>query len=164
MTVPEGYATALAKLPTLEVSCDVGGLELFPVLSLENAQVGYSRTPDGTSLIGQESGAWKAGWMVIGRETCCGDPIFVDVEDVSVPVFTAPHGEVSWNPQQIATSIEAFVACFQEFAQIAKLRANPVAVREHPVEDTERAAFLSRIEQLNKGSIGQEFWELMVSS
>jgi hypothetical protein len=164
MTVPEGYATALAKLPTLEVSFDVGGLELFPVLSLENAQAGYSRTPEGTSVVVQDSGAWKANWMVIGRETCCGDPIFVDVEDVSVPVFIAPHGEGSWNPQQIAISIEAFAACFQEFALIAKSRANPVAIKEHPVEDSERAAFLSRIEQLNQGSTGQEFWELMVSS
>ncbi len=164
MSVPDGYATVLAKLPTLKVSFDVGGLELFPAWSLENAQVGYARTPDGKSLLGQDGGAWKANWMVIGREACCGDPIFVDVEDASVPVFTARHGEGSWNPQQIAISIEAFAACFQEFALIARSRTNPVEIQEHPVEDAERAAFLSRIEQLNAGSTGQEFWELMVSS
>ena len=96
MSVPDGYALVLAKLPTLEVSFDVGGLELFPVSSLEDAQVGYSRTPHGKSLVGQDGGAWKANWMVIGRETCCGDPIFVDVEDTRVPVFTAMHGEGSW--------------------------------------------------------------------
>jgi hypothetical protein len=164
MSVPDGYAPVLAKLPTLEVSFDVGGLKLFPVSSLEDAQVGYSRTHDGKSLVGQDSGAWKGNWMVIGRETCCGDPIFIDVEDTRLPVFTAMHGEGSWNPQQIAISIEAFAASFQEFALVAKLRTSPVALKEHPVEDAERAAFLSRIEHLNQGLTGQEFWELMVSS
>ncbi len=164
MSAPDGYATVLKELPTLEVTFDVGGLELFPISSLEDAQVGYSRTPDGKSLVGQNGGAWKANWMVIGRETCCGDPIFVDVEDASVPVFTAMHGEGSWNPQQIAISIEAFAACFREFAHIAKSRTNPIEIQERPVEDAERAVFLSRIEQLNAGSTGQEFWELMVSS
>jgi len=164
MSVPDGYALVLAKLPTLEVSFDVGGLELFPGPSLDDAQVGYSRTSDGKSLVGHDGGAWKANWMAIGRETCCGDPIFVDVEDTRLPVFTAVHGDGSWNPRQIAISIEAFAGCFQEFWHIAKSRANPVEIQAHPVEDAERAAFLSRIEQLNEGSTGQDFWELMVSS
>ncbi len=81
MSVPERYAIVLAELSSLEVSYDVGGVELFPISSLEDKQVGYSRTPDGKSLVGQDSGAWKANWMVIGQETCCGDPIFIDVED-----------------------------------------------------------------------------------
>lgn len=57
MSAPDGYETVLEKLPTLEVSFDVGGLKLFPVSSLEDAQVGYSKTPDGKSLVGQDGGA-----------------------------------------------------------------------------------------------------------
>ena len=40
MSARDGYAAVLEELPTLEVSFDVGGLELFPVSSLEDAQVG----------------------------------------------------------------------------------------------------------------------------
>jgi len=164
MSVPVLYAQAISELASLDVSFDVGGLELFPVSALEDAQVGYSRTSDGKSLVGTESGFWQANWVVICHELCCGDPIFVDLNAPNNPVFTAMHGEGSWSPQQIAISIEAFAACFREFAIIAELRGSPVAAQEHPVEDAERAAFLSRIKELNRGSISTDFWEVLIAS
>jgi hypothetical protein len=155
--------SSIASLSSLEVSFDVGGLRLFPILALEDAQVGYSKTADGRSLVTRESGSWRANWMVIGQETCCGDPIFVDIEDARNPVFSAMHREGSWNAQRIAISIEAFAACFEEFTTIAKVRGSPVAVNRHPIEDIERAAFLSRIDQLNQGLIPLDL-ALMIAS
>ena len=157
MSVPFRYEAVVSELSSLDVSFDVGGLRLFPISALEDAQVGYSKTADGRSLVTRESGSWRANWMVIGQETCCGDPIFVDTEDARNPVFSAMHGEGSWNAQRIAISMEAFAACFEEFATIAKMRGSPVAVNQHPIEDIERAAFLSRIEQLNQGLIPLDF-------
>ena len=93
MSVPFRYEAVVSELSSLDVSFDVGGLRLFPISALEDAQVGYSKTADGRSLVTRESGSWRANWMVIGQETCCGDPIFVDTEDARNPVFSAMHGK-----------------------------------------------------------------------
>ena len=164
MLVPAGYATVVAGLPTMNVRFDVGGIQLFPLSSLEEMQAGYSKTPNGKSLLTTDGGSWRANWIVIGHETCCGDPIFLDVGDPRLPVFTAMHGEGSWSPQQIAISIEAFAGCFQEFALVAKLRSSPVEVQQHPLGDAEREAFLAHVVQINEGLITSDFWELQVST
>jgi hypothetical protein len=76
---------------------------------LDDAQLGYSATPDGASLVGGDGG-WRREWLAIGYETLCGDPIFVDLSDEQLPVFTAPHGEGVWTPTRVEASLAAFLA------------------------------------------------------
>ena len=101
----------LRKAPAL-VTIEHAGDELECSLStaelLDEAQLGYAVAPDGTSLVGA-TGAWQANWLVVGYETLCGDPIFVDLADERLPVFTAPHGMGVWTPTQVASSLAEFL-------------------------------------------------------
>lgn len=91
MSIPKPYQEIRRSLPD-EVSFGCGGIEFFSMDEIESLQVGYSFKPDGSSLCTGQQGAWRPAWIVIGHETACGDPIFIDTEDVGLPVFTAMHG------------------------------------------------------------------------
>jgi hypothetical protein len=139
MTLPPGYTAFLASSPTFEVNYGIGGLEVFAESTLEDRQLGYSVAPDGRSLCGPAQGEWHPAWIVIGQETACGDPTFVDIASANVPVLTAMHGEGSWDPTLIAISLDAFAQCVKEFAAIAQGRANPVTAEANPITAVERA-------------------------
>jgi len=59
--------------------------------------------------------------------------------------------------------LEAFVACFKEFAVVAKDRDSPGALHDHPLEEKERDRFIARVAEINAGSTGHDFWEAAVS-
>ena len=125
-------------------------------------QVGYSVTAVGKPLCGIDLGDWKSSWVVIAYETGLGDPLFLDTDDPALPVLTAMHGEGDWRPDTVATSIEAFFACFYEFTRIAQGRESPVALESHPIKDGERTAFLRRIAEINGIESASEFWALLL--
>ena len=52
---------------------------------------------------------WQPQWFVIGMETLIGDPVFVDLDDPNLPVFTAMHGMGSWRAVRLAPSLEGFL-------------------------------------------------------
>jgi hypothetical protein len=58
---------------------------------------------------GENAGDWKRDWFVIACEDLLGDPIFVDLSEPGLPVFTAAHGEGEWNPVLIASSLRGFI-------------------------------------------------------
>src|SRR5262249_47354625 len=101
-------------------------------------------------------------WVVIGYETSLGEPLFLDTNSTSLPVFTAMQGEGVWNPVQVATSVEAFGMCFEEFARISERRRNPVDCEANPISDGERAVYLRRIAELNQSSSAPEFWDVLL--
>ena len=76
--------------------------------SLDTAQVGYAVAPDGQSLVGGE-GRWKPEWLVIGYDAELGDPLFVDLNDLSMPVYTAMHGAGTWKPTLVASDVRSFL-------------------------------------------------------
>lgn len=78
--------------------------------ALDDAQVGYSRTEDGVSLISGKRGGWRGSWLVVGHESDLFDPLFVDCARRELPVYTAPHGEGSWSPVLLCKSFSAFLA------------------------------------------------------
>jgi hypothetical protein len=80
-------------------------VELFASSALDTAQIGYSRTADGDSLVGG-GGSWQAEWFVIGCDAELGDPVFVDLSLPELPVLSAMHGMGVWEPFQIAESLE----------------------------------------------------------
>jgi len=162
MKLSERYNEVRESLPTHEVSFGSGGIKLFSAAELEDGQVGYSVGPDGASLCSGEAGAWQPSWFVIGYETGCGDPLFVDVDVVALPVFSAMHGEGTWEPVQVAASFEKFAQCVEEFSRIAVGRSSPVEREANPVSDEERTSFLRRVAQLNQTSGAPEFWDLML--
>jgi len=129
MTLPDRYNKVRETLSSTEVSYGCGGIKLFSGAEVEDGQIGYSVSPDGSSLCSDEAGAWQANWVVIGYETACGDPLFTDIDAAALPVFTAIHGQGAWEPVQIAASIEAFAKCIEEFSRISVGRGNPSRMR-----------------------------------
>lgn len=144
-----------------EVNFGCGGIKLFALPDIEQGQFGYSIAPDGTSLCSEEQGAWRSCWVVIGYDTACGDPIFIDTDSAALTVFTAMHGQGSWHPNPVATSPEIFAKCVDAFSKIAAGRANPMELEDHPLADEERKDYLDRVAELNQTSTAPEFWGVL---
>ncbi|MFL0801868.1 MAG: hypothetical protein K6L80_15555 [Agarilytica sp.] len=81
---------------------------LFGSEEIENGQLGYAVSKDGLPLYGENEGQWKKEWYVIGYESGCGDPIFIDTNQEILPVYTAAHGSGAWKKSLMAESIEMF--------------------------------------------------------
>lgn len=108
MKIPPEYPQWLESLGFTEVSFGSGGLQLFPLDELNEGQTGYSKSPEGKSLCDGAPGSWKPEWTVIGNDTSVGDPIILDTASPGLRVMTAMHGEGSWEPYTIATSLRVF--------------------------------------------------------
>jgi hypothetical protein len=63
----------------------------------------------------------------------------------------------------VALSFEAFAKCFREFSRIAAGRSNPVELEANPLLDSERNAFLRRVDELNEKEFDPAFWEVMLT-
>lgn len=150
------------NLKQCDIGFDCGGITLYAAEELDEAQLGYARHPDGTSLVGSEPGGWRETWVVIGHETACGDPIFVDTSDEAFPVFTAMHGVGEWNPDQVAMSYDAFLQIVEHFAEVAAGRENPAALEAKPMTQAEFDAFVA-FAAARSGNEDNQFWELLVS-
>lgn len=87
---------------------ELGSYEIY-VLSeseLEKGQIGYRYDKHKNSLISEENGKWQDGWIAIGYETDMGDPVFVNVDDDTYPVYTAERGTEMWQPVYIGNMDE----------------------------------------------------------
>jgi hypothetical protein len=162
MNLPPRYNEVRVALPAGEVAFGCGGIKLFGATEIEQGQVGYSVASDGKSLCSGTRGAWQPSWTVIGYETACGDPLFIDTDDAALPVLTAIHGEGAWEPQPVAISIDAFVQSLQEFARISEGRNNPVERDNNPLPEAERDKFLRRVEELNLMRFKSDFWAVLL--
>lgn len=163
MELPNGYGQFRDQIPFDEISLGYSGIELFPLKTIGSEQIGYSVDPTGQSLCTNEPGSWKPAWVVIGRDSCVGDPIILDSASVDHMVLTAAHGEGQWNPYPISVSILAFQATLQAVAQIACGRESPVAIENNPLPDELRDATLSAISALNPG-MDIDYWELFLEN
>jgi hypothetical protein len=157
----ESYENILeAILP--EVSFGFETIHVCQAPQLPDLQMGYSISPTGEQLTGTGAGDWRKEWVVIGYEDCCGDPIFIDSSARGFPVYTAVHGEGSWEPTKIAVSLEAFGLALSAIANVAKGREHPVALESNPLTPSEKEATLAAIGRDNPG-LELTFWELLLS-
>jgi hypothetical protein len=152
MSIPDRYKQLRAGVPFDGVSIGYGSVDLAPVIQLEAMQQGYSIVP-----AGQETD-WHAEWVVIGTDGLCGDPIFIDTSIEGYPVYTAAHGMGEWSPQLIASSFQHFVQILERLQALARGRATPVQMDEHPLSNKERDAFIDSIRRDNS-DVDVTFWE-----
>lgn len=120
-----------------------GGIEMVGADDLGEAQFGYSVADDGTDLTGTNDGDWMRQWVVIGEEVMCGDPVFVDTEKPGFPVYTAMHGEGSWDPTLISETYLGFVSILDRLALLAKGREHPAGLIKKPLTLEEIEAFVA---------------------
>ena len=145
------------ELPNLierDISIDLGGLMTHSKEQSEKEQVGYSIAVNGDPLYGFDEGDWQEGWYVIGRETMCGDPIFIDLNDTGMPVYTSSHGMGEWNETCIAES-------YDEFEMVLKLIDSAVINRKIPSNKVKELIKSIR-EIVGKDNIS--FWKLLVGA
>jgi hypothetical protein len=162
MTVPREYAAWFESLGFPEVSFGYSCLKLLSPEKLEEGQTGYSKSPEGDSLCDGAPGSWKPEWTVIGYDTLVGNPVILNTS--SLQVMTAMHGEETWEPYPIATSLPAFAAALYAVKQVSAGRESPVALEQNPIPPEERARVLQLIRNASDGEIDVEFWELILES
>lgn len=152
------YIDIRRKVSVDNVSLGYQTVTLFPVDELEEAQLGYSVSESGEVLSGDNEGDWKSSWFVIASEDLLGNPLFVDLNEEQLPVYTATHGEGAWNPIMVSSSFHSFIQALEEIDDIAEGRRNPVELERNPLSDAERENTLRRIAEIN-GGVYLEFWE-----
>jgi hypothetical protein len=161
--ISDSYKDLLSTLAIPTVSLGYFTIHIYDVDDLEEAQIGYSVDPSGTSLIEENAGSWQRNWVVIGYEDGSGDPIFIDSEADGFPVYSAMHGTGAWEPNLIATGLRNFATAMREIARVAEGRENPVKREANPIEPDERANVLERIRRDDTGS-NTAFWESWLTS
>lgn len=153
-TVPRAYQTLRGKFPLTTIEIGYWGVEIAPLSEMAAAQIGYGVVPDGFE---GNTSDWEPSWLVIGRETLCGDPLFIDTSEPDLPVFTATHGTGIWESILIAPSIKAFFELLVHLAALAKGRENPVALEESPLPKQAVQQFRSLL-SARLGRRNPSFW------
>ena len=100
--------------------------------------------------------------MCIRDRDNLGDPIFIDESLSDLPVFTAQHGEGSWDEIKLASSLSNFKEIILLLEKISKNRENPVQLNQNPMSEIEIKNFIEEIEA--KNDIDPWWWELFIES
>lgn len=109
--LPAIYRDFLARFGPVNVTIENrrfsnGGLRLFGVADLIEAQHGYAFNP----VTNKNIRGWRKSHLVVARHG--GDPFVLDLKSSDgsdAPVLTAEHGTGSWEFDEIADSFEAFL-------------------------------------------------------
>lgn len=100
------------SLPELTSGQFSFGIMHIELCSSENAaafQVGFSVDRDGSPIFGFDEGEWQEGWYVIGLGLSCRDPVFVDLNDPSLPIYMAMTGVGEWEESLISENYQSFM-------------------------------------------------------
>jgi len=143
-------------------SVSIGSMELniSNLTQLDQHQGGYSRDAAGRSLVTGKKGDWKEEWTVIGWNEL-GDPIFIDLKSRGFQVFSAMHGEGSWEPYRIADSLNTFGQILTKLGDLSQNRENPVRLEKNPISPEEAKDFLNFVQQNNRNS-DMDFWKAII--
>ena len=152
----------LPPLVKKNVSFGGGGLLLHEPAEIPSLQIGYSILFDGLKVAGDRPGDWKESWIVIGNETCCGDPIFLDSISSDFPVYTARHGAGSWDAVLISQSYKSFLQDVDRLADLSHGRETPIGLEKNPMLPIEVVEFLSYAKVVG-GVKDAGFWADMVA-
>ena len=137
-------------------------INLVDFENFQNFQIGYSIDFKGQSLIGNDLGDWKKGWVVIAEDSL-GDPIFINIDDENYPVFTAQHGKEKWTEIKISDTFENFLNILKDLRELSIDRDNPAKIEENPITETEYHRFISNVKNKNPNTeIG--FWEVFLEN
>lgn len=163
ISIPATFRNWRALLPFDEISLGFGGIRLVALAELKDSQIGYSESLEGKDLCTGAPGDWRSDWVVIGEDTCVGDPLILDTSSEVLAVFTAMHGQGQWDPYPVAASLEGFNAALHAIVRLSHGRENPVALERNPIAQEERDRALSVIGAANPG-VDLQYWDLLLGS
>lgn len=142
---------------TKDISIGYSEINFIQLDDIENAQIGYSVSENGKSLIGNKNGDWKGNWIVIASDNL-GDPIFVDSEDSNLSVYTSQHGQGEWEETKIASSLINFSEILNNLHKLSVGRESPEEIEQNPITENDLENFIKRIENKNS-DVEIWFWE-----
>lgn len=90
-------------------------IEFYPTEYLEEGQLGYAVN----SETGDRIESWSDSWVVFAYDA--GDPYFFDTSkkwEKESPVFSARHGQGSWEPHLVASTFSQFLLILIEWLNI----------------------------------------------
>lgn len=102
----------MLKLPEKIFNIDINDIEIglsdihiYGKYEIEEAQAGYRYN----ELTGETIEDWIGEeYIVIGNDSCCGDPIIVKINEEKLPIYSMFHDD--WSSLQIiADSLEQFI-------------------------------------------------------
>lgn len=160
MTGIDAVKKILEKVP--DISLGYSEINFLRSDELEEGQEGYSFDSSGKSLITGKDGDWEEGWVVIASDNV-GDPIFVDTAVSFLPVFSAIHGQGTWDPFIIADSLDRFIDVISILARVSENRTYPVDIENNPIDNHERKAVIKEIRKLIPHS-EVEYWEAFLDN
>jgi len=153
----------IPELISKEIEIGYRGIILYSLEDSAREQIGYSIGKNGEPLVGFDHGDWLEGWYVVGRDSCLGDPIFIDLNDPEIPVFTASHGMGFWEPEAIAPSYTSFLSALAVLEGISTGRSGPAMLDANPIPTEDAETYLKAISLI----IDQEenyFWSCFIQS
>ncbi len=132
---------------------------------LNQAQMGFGgseleQSSTNENLYGEEAGCWQSSWQVFARDTELGDPYFVDIRENLLPVYTGFLADNGWEVEQVAESLEAYIACIQllfEHDQQTQAQFFP-----DDTTVTDEVVLQQLKQQLIEVSGCQHFWQLFM--
>lgn len=155
MFIPKKYIRLRESLDFNSVFLGCTEINLFKVEELNEAQLGYRVDFKGNSLINEEGRNWKKTWLVIGYESCCGDPIFIDYGNKNFPVYTAMAGEGEWDGILIGDTFKGFIKSLKDVKGLFELI---LKAEEGFVAENDKKKVLEEIKTYHKES-DISFWE-----
>jgi len=154
--------TCLHKLSALNKSTIFFGPQGFALAiteqALKQAQHGFSRKPDSSTLPSNEAGNWQSNWLVIATDTELGDPYFVDTSTEKLIVYTAMLTDNGWQKEQVANSLVSFINCLKILDESNNQTNATIIPDETSITDVKR--LLSLKTQLITFSDCESFWTL----
>ena len=92
-----------------DVEIGVSKIHLYTKDEIEEAQIGYRIDNKGNEIdewIGDD-------YIIIGNDSCCGDPIITDVSDDKLPVYSMFHDD--WETlQKITNDFEQYISILKK--------------------------------------------------
>jgi hypothetical protein len=92
--VPKTFAEKLSAFPGY-----VAPLTLYPIAEVEKID-----------LMPSSPAGWNKSWLVVGRESLCGDPIVIELDSKSKGVAIASACTGEWIAAPLAESVYQFFA------------------------------------------------------
>ncbi|MCI1695699.1 hypothetical protein [Aneurinibacillus aneurinilyticus] len=129
-------------------------IEICTINELDEAQIGYGIDSEGNSLIKGEA-SWDEDWIVIGRETMCGDPIIADAAEAGYSISILMHDMESWEGgSYLAESISEFLKHLQYIGIF--IEQNGTSIRKRDIENLVKT--ISEKDSYTDG----DSWELLL--
>ncbi|HEX3597002.1 MAG TPA: SMI1/KNR4 family protein [Polyangiaceae bacterium] len=115
LRIPRRYRDFLTECDphAVEMITPAERIQLIPATELEQAQIGFSLTADGSLISAHSPAGWRPAWVIVATSALLGDPYFLDTSkpdaEGDCPVYTAMSGTEVWQPRLCASTFALFL-------------------------------------------------------